>query len=207
MMAVALPRPARRSTRCSSSTGIAAIAERRTQKLSGGETPARPVRRSRWSATPTCSCSTSRRWRWTSRAGTAFWATMRAFAARRQDGRVRDALPRGGGRLRRPRRADGPRADRRRRPDHRDQGAWSARARSARRCPVPIWGELERLPGVTGRERHGEAVVLTLLRLRRGDPRAARRLRRRARHRDHAAPAWKRRSWSSPARRRDGGRA
>ena len=35
-------------------------------------------------------------------------------------------------------------------------------------------GELERLPGVTRAERRGEAVVLALLRLRRGDPRAAR---------------------------------
>ena len=41
---------------------------------------------------------------------------------RRQDGRVRDALPRGGRRLRRPDRADGPRPDRRRRAADRDQG-------------------------------------------------------------------------------------
>ena len=39
-----------------------------------------------------------------------------------QDGPVRDALPRGGRRLRRPDRAHGARIDRRRRPDHRDQG-------------------------------------------------------------------------------------
>ena len=33
--------------------------------------------------------------------------------------------------------------------------------------------ELEPLPGVTHAERHGDAVLLSLRRLRRGDPRAA----------------------------------
>src|SRR4029079_4061635 len=62
--------------------GIGEIADRRTQRLSGGETqrarsaPARgpsaggPPRLCRSSPTRRCSSSTSRPWRWTSRAGT-----------------------------------------------------------------------------------------------------------------------------------------
>ena len=41
------------------------------------------------------------------------------------------------------------RSRRRRRAADRDQGAWSGRARSARRCPAPTLGALGRLPGVT----------------------------------------------------------
>ena len=50
---------------------------------------------------------------------------------------------------------------RRRRPDDRDQGEGRARARSARRCRAPIWPSCAALPGVTGAERRGEAVMLT----------------------------------------------
>ena len=48
-----------------------------------------------------------------------FWDTMRADAADGQDHRLRHPLPRRGGRVRRPHRADGPRPDRRRRADRR----------------------------------------------------------------------------------------
>ena len=54
----------------------------------------------------------------------------------RQDGRLRDALPRGGRRLRRPGRADGARLDRRRRAAERDQGDGRHARRSAPRCPT-----------------------------------------------------------------------
>ena len=53
----------------------------------------------------------------------SFWTTMRWFTVPRHDGRVRDPLPRGGRRVRRPDRADGARPHRGRRPGDRDQGA------------------------------------------------------------------------------------
>ena len=100
---VALPGPARRRTRCSSSPGSPTIADRRTQKLSGRPDAARALRRSRWCPTrdllvldePTVAMDVEGR--------RAFWATMRALRRPRQDGRVRHPLPGGGRRLRRPR--------------------------------------------------------------------------------------------------------
>ena len=50
--------------------GITGLAERRTQKLSGGETQRVALRTRARDATRSCSCSTSRRRRWTSRAVT-----------------------------------------------------------------------------------------------------------------------------------------
>ena len=105
----------------------------------------------RWSATPTCWCSTSRPSRWTSRPAMTFWATMRGFADRGKTVvfathylEEADAyadriilMARGRGR--------------RRRPGHRDQGAASGCARSGPRCPAPTWTALAALPGVTQR--------------------------------------------------------
>ena len=102
----------------------------------------------------------------------------------REDRALRDALPRGGRRVRRPRGADGARARRRRRADHRDQGAWSARARSARRCPAPTSTSSPQLPGVDERRAPRRGGRAALRRLRRGDPGAARRVPAGPRHRD-----------------------
>ena len=102
-------------------TGIAEIADRRTQKLSGGQT-----QRVRFAIAlvsnpdllvldePTVAMDVEGRH--------AFWSTMREFAAGGQHDPLRHALPRGGRRLRRPGRADGARLDRRRRAAERDQG-------------------------------------------------------------------------------------
>ena len=58
--------------------------------------------RSRWSATPSCSCSTSRPWRSTSKDAEASGARCPRLRGTRQDRHLRDPLPRGGRRLRRP---------------------------------------------------------------------------------------------------------
>ena len=171
------------STRCSSSSGIA-------RRSPGGARRSCPAARrsacgsrSRSSATPTCSCSTSRRWRWTSRAAHAFWATMRGFAAggktvlfathylEEADAYADRAVLMARGRVV----ADGPtteikamvglRTIRATLPGRRPRRARSAAGRDARRAA----------------RRGGGARVL---RLRRGDPRAARRGSRGARHRD-----------------------
>ena len=91
----------------------------------------------------------------------AFWATMRAFAAR---GRTvlfathyleeADAY------------ADravlmAARPGRGRRPDDRDPGDGRRAARSARRCPAPTLDELADLPGVDRRRAPRRAVVLS----------------------------------------------
>ena len=149
MVGLAVPGPdaGRRRARL---TGIADIADRRTNKLSGGQT-----QRVRFALAlvanpdllvldePTVALDVEAR--------RAFWATMRGFAAARQDRRVRHPLPRGGRRLRRPHRADGQRPGRRRRPDHRDQGprrpAHDPGHAAGRRRPT----ELAALPGVRRR--------------------------------------------------------
>ena len=100
---------------------------------------------------------------------------MRDFAAARQDGAVRDALPRGGGRVRRPRRADGARTRRRRRAADRDQGDGRHSARSARRCRTSTVDELETICRRHARRAPRRGGRARLHRLGRRDPRAARR--------------------------------
>ena len=161
--------------------------------------PARALRRRARRATPTCSCSTSRRWRWTSRAATRSGRRCASSPADGQDGRLRHALPRGGRRLRRPRRADGPRRDRRRRAADRDQGdgrhahdpRHAARTSRSRRSSA--------LPGVDARRAARRGGRARLHRLRRGDPRAARRATPTPATSRSAAPGSRRRSSSSPA--------
>ncbi len=84
-----------------------------------------------------------------------------------QDRPLRDALPRGGRRLRRPRRADGATAtivaDG---PPNEIKAMVGTRTIRATPAGAPLEA-LERLPGVTHVERRGEAVVLQLHRLRR----------------------------------------
>ncbi len=101
----------------------------------------------------------------------------------RPHGALRHALPRGGRRLRRPRRGDGRRQDRRRRPADGDQGDGrdahdprDAPGGRPRRARSAVRRELGRAPR--------QLVPAALLRLRQRDPRAARRLPGRARHRD-----------------------
>ncbi len=122
-------------------TGIGEIADRRTQKLSGGET-----QRARFAVAlvsnpdllvldePTVAMDVEAR--------RAFWATMREFASRRPDGALRDALPRGGGCIRRSRHPHGERAHRRRRAADRDQGDGRQASHpgdAARRRASPSW--------------------------------------------------------------------
>ena len=140
-------------------TGTAPFAERRTEKLSGGQT-----QRARFALAlvcnpellvldePTVALDVEARH--------AFWTTMRGDRGRGPHGALRDALPRGGGRLRRPHRRDGCRSRRRRRAAHRDQGAWSARARSARRSPTPTSTPSGDCPGSLAVEGRGSSVVL-----------------------------------------------
>ena len=63
-------------------TGLHEVADRRTQKLSGGQTQRTRFALGVGVRTPTCWCSTSRRSPSTSRPGTASGRSMRAFAAR-----------------------------------------------------------------------------------------------------------------------------
>ena len=140
-------------------TGVGEFAAQRTQKLSGGQT-----QRVRFAVAlvsdpqllvldePTVAMDVEGRQR--------LLDDDARLRRARQDRRVRDPLPRGGRRLRRPGRADGPRRDRRRRAARPRSRRWSARARSARRCPDVDTDELLALPGVSGAERRGEAVVL-----------------------------------------------
>ena len=119
MMASLYPRRST-STRCSSSRA-STPPRRRTQKLSGGRDPARSLRgRARQQPRP------ARPRRADGGDGRREPPRVLGDDARvrgpRQDRPVRHALPRGGRRVRRPGRADGARADRRRRPDDRDQG-------------------------------------------------------------------------------------
>ena len=138
---------------------VADLADRRTDKLSGGQT-----QRVRFAVAlisnpdllvldePTVGMDVEARH--------AFWATVRGFADRGKTGHLRDALPRGGRRVRRPRRADGARPRRRRRADDRDQGDGRLAhdpGDPARRRPRT---SLEALAGVTRAERRGESVVL-----------------------------------------------
>ena len=140
-------------------TGLKDAAGQRTQKLSGGQT-----QRARFAIAlvanpallvldePTVAMDVEGR--------RDFWTTMREYASPRQDRALRHALPRGGRRQRRPRGDDGPGADRRRRPDDRDQGAHRRTARSAPRSPASSIEELSQLDGVATAERHGDAVIL-----------------------------------------------
>ena len=177
-------------------TGIDDIADRRTQKLSGGETQRVALRgRARQQPRP-------------ARARRADGRDGRRGAARVLDRRCASSRPRGKTVLfathyleeadayadRVVLMAHGP--DRRRRADDRDQGDGRRRGRSGRRCPTCRPRALGALPGVTRAERRGEAVVLTLRRLRRGDPRAARRASRRRATSRSAAPGSRRRSSS-----------
>ena len=116
-------------------TGLAPLARRRTQKLSGGES-----QRVRFALAlvadpdlmvldePTVAMDVEAR--------RSFWATMRCVRVPRHDGGVRDPLPGGGRRVRRPDRADGARPGGGRRPGDRDQGAGRACTRSGPRCPT-----------------------------------------------------------------------
>ena len=67
---VAVSRTRCRSTRCSTLVGIGTIADAPHRRSSPAARPSASASPSRSSATPTCSCSTSPRWPWTSRAGT-----------------------------------------------------------------------------------------------------------------------------------------
>ena len=101
--------------------GIAGLSGRRTQKLSGGET-----QRVRFAIAIVCRPRPARARRADGRDGRREPTRVLGCDARLrrpgEDRRVRDALPRRGGRVRRPRRADGHRRDRRRRAADRDQG-------------------------------------------------------------------------------------
>ena len=78
---VALSRRRSASTRCSSSRA-SRTSPTGARRSSPAARRSACASRSRSSAIPTCSCSTSRPSRWTSRGGTRFWTTMRGFAAR-----------------------------------------------------------------------------------------------------------------------------
>ena len=135
MMASLYPRAARRSTRCSSSPGSRDFADQRTQKLSGGQT-----QRVRFAARPRLEPRPARPRRADGRHGRRrpprFLDDDARVRGARQDGPLRHPLPRGGRCLRRPRRADGART--RSSPTARRTRSrrWSARARSAPRCPT-----------------------------------------------------------------------
>ena len=143
--------------------GLTDAAQQRTEKLSGGQT-----QRARFAVAvvsnpellildePTVAMDVEGR--------RAFWVAMRGFAARRQDRDVRHPLSRGGRRQRRPRGAAGARPDRRRRPNHRDQGPRrhahdprDASRRRERRAGRDRRRELRRAP-----RRRGEPGVLGL---------------------------------------------
>ena len=103
-------------------TGITDIADRRTHKLSGGQT-----QRVRFAIAlvadpdllvldePTVTLDVEARH--------GFWTSLACVRGARPHGSLRDALSRRSRRVRRPHRAHGPRPDRRRRAVHRDQGA------------------------------------------------------------------------------------
>ena len=164
-------------------TGASEIADQRTQKLSGGQT-----QRVRFAVAlvsnpqllvldePTVAMDVEGRH--------AFWTTMREFAARGTDDRVRDPLPRGGRRLCRPRRADGARAASSPTGRRRRSRRWWGRARSARRSRRRCRRRSAGCAGVQAAERHGEAVIAELQRFRRGDQGAAGRSSGGARYRD-----------------------
>ena len=162
---------------------IGEIADRRTQRLSGGET-----QRVRFAVAlvcepdllvldePTVAMDVEGRH--------AFWDVDARVRRPREDDRLRDALPRGGGRERRPGRADGAREHRRGRADHGDQGDGRpahdprhAPRRGRARPRGACRRQLGRAP------RPGDRAALRGLRRR--DPRAPRGLSRRPRHRDH----------------------
>ena len=109
--------------------------------------PAAALRARHRSATPTCSYWTSRPSRWTSRRAVTSGRPCGDFTTGGKTVRVRDALSRGGRRLRRPDHPHGARPSRRRRSVDRDQGDGRAahdprdparrRPRRARaRCPA-----------------------------------------------------------------------
>ena len=120
----------------------------------------------------------------------------------RQDDPVRHPLPGGGRRLRRPGDADG--ARRRSSPTVPPTEIKAMVGTRTIRATLP-GADLRRARAAAGRQRRrpprrgGRAELRGL---RRGDPRAARRLPRRARHRDRRRRAWRRRSCSSPPRMR-----
>ena len=169
-------------------TGIAEIAEPAHAEAVRRPDAARRASRSRWSATPTCSCSTSRRWRWTSRARRAFWTTMREFAARGKtvvfathyleeaDAYADRVVLMAHGRVV----ADGPTTEIKAMVGTPHDPGDAARTPRRRRSSA--------LPGVTRAERHGEAVMLACSDSDARDPRAARALsRRRATSRSRGA--------------------
>ena len=93
-------RSARRRPACRS------VADRRTQKLSGGQTQRTRFAHWRWCRDPDLLVLDEPTVALDVEARHGFWAMMRDFAATRQDRRLRDPLPRGSRRLRRSRRAD-----------------------------------------------------------------------------------------------------
>ena len=172
-----------RSTRCSQRAGIAEIADRRVGKCSGGE-----QQRLRFAMAllsdpellvldePTTGMDVEGR--------RDFWSAIRADADRGPHGAVRDALPRGGRRVRRPDRADPAQgrivADGTAR---RDQGLAAGRTVRAT-LPGRRPGGCSRLPGVETVEVRGDTVLVHTARHRRGRPLPAHRDRR-PRPRDH----------------------
>ena len=125
-----------RSTRCSTSAGIAGIADRKVAKCSGGE-----QQRLRFAMAllsdpalllldePTTGMDVEGR--------RAFWSAIRARRRAGPHRAVRDALPRGGRPVRRPDRADQPGPDRRRRHRQPRSRRWPPAAPCAPRCPAP----------------------------------------------------------------------
>ena len=183
---LAVPQAAPGRRRRSSAARIDDIAARRTEKLSGGET-----QRVRFAIAlvsdpdllvldePTVGMDVETRH--------AFWLTVRAFADARQDGALCDALPRGGGRLCRPRRPGRARRRRRRRRAHEIKSMVGRRRdpRDARRGAGGRAGGDRRRRARRAARRVGRARVL---RLRRGPPGAPRaRIRRRATSRSTGA--------------------
>ena len=183
------------STRCSTSTGLTddrRAADRRSSPAARRSGCASP---SRWSANPDLLVLDEPTVAMDVEGRHAFWATMRDFAARGHDDRVRHALPRGGGRLRRPRRPHGARRGRGRRARRPRSRRASGRARSARRCPASV--EAPRaLPGVDRRRapRRRDRARAAPTPTRRSAP-CSRVPRRRATSRS-PAPASRRPSWS-----------
>ena len=184
MVASLYPEPLARRRDDRARRASATSRDQRTQKLSGGQT-----QRVRFAIAlvtnpdllvldePTVAMDVESRH--------AFWTTMREFASRGKTVLLRDALSRGGGRLRRPRRSDG-RAARssptgRRRRSRRWSGTRSIRATlpgvDARRARAAARRDAGRAPRRGGRARAAPTRT-------RRSARSLERVPRRARHRD-----------------------